>query len=244
MISLGVLSLKLYLVSGPDSTEEIKSAASTTDWLAAGLHGLLPEAVRPDLTKLAVAGHSRGGKVAFALALGLVATPSLKFSALMGIDPVDGMGKGKQTPPPVLTYVPRSFDTRVAAMVVGSGLGEVKRNPLFPACAPEGVNHRDFFAECRPPACYFVAKDYGHSDVLDDDTPGARGKITYCTCKNGPARGPMRAFVGGAMVAFMRAYLEGDARDLLALRDDLGVSPVELSPVTFLLDEEKRELLA
>ncbi|MQL76322.1 hypothetical protein Taro_008710 [Colocasia esculenta] len=236
-----VVAPQLYLYSGADSTEEIKSTASTIDWLETGLCHLLPEAVLPDLTKLAIAGHSRGGKVAFALALGLVAAPtSLKFSAVMGIDPVDGMSKGKQTPPPVLTYVPGSFDlSPAAAMVVGSGLGEVKRNPLFPACAPKGVNHRDFFAECQPPACYFVAEDYGHTDMLDDETPGARGKVTRCTCKNGPERGPMRAFVGGAMVAFMRAYLEGDAADLLAIRDDPGVAPVELSPVTFLLDEEK-----
>jgi chlorophyllase len=34
-------------------------------------------------------------------------------------------------------------------LVIGTGLGEEKRNALFPACAPSGVNHREFYRECR-----------------------------------------------------------------------------------------------
>uniref|UniRef100_A0A2N9F4N3 Chlorophyllase n=1 Tax=Fagus sylvatica TaxID=28930 RepID=A0A2N9F4N3_FAGSY len=162
------------------------------------------------------------------------AATSLKFSALIGIDPVDGMDKGKQTPPPVLTYVPHTFDLDVAVMVIGTGLGEVKKNPLFPPCAPKGVNHEDFFNECQEPACHFVVKDYGHLDVLDDDTKGFRGKATYCLCKNGKSREPMRRFVGGIVVAFMKAYLLGDHIDLMAIRDGHETSPVELKTIEFL----------
>ncbi|KAB2625464.1 chlorophyllase-2 [Pyrus ussuriensis x Pyrus communis] len=136
---------------------------------------------------------------------------SLKFSTLIGIDPVDGMDTGKQTPPPMLTYVPQSFDLEMPVMVIGSGLGEVKRNILFPPCAPKGVNHEDFFNECWKLACYFVAKDYGHLDMLNDHTKEITGKATYCLCKNGNSRQPMRRFVGGVMVAFIKAYLEGDS---------------------------------
>ncbi|XP_042516480.1 chlorophyllase-2 [Macadamia integrifolia] len=230
-----VIAPQLYTVAGPDTSEEIKAAAAITDWLSAGLQYVLPPDVRPSLTKLGLAGHSRGGKAAFALALGYTTT-SLKFSALMGIDPVDGMDKGKQTPPPVLTYVPRSFDLDMAVLVVGSGLGEVKKNPLFPPCAPKGVNHEDFFNECRAPVSYFVVKDYGHVDMLDDDTKGFKGKATYCFCKNGKAREPMRRFVGGVVVAFMKAYLEGDHTDLMAIRGgkEIGV-PVALQTVKFLV---------
>lgn len=120
-------------------------------------------------------------------------------------------------------------------MVIGSGLGEVKRNPLFPPCAPKGVNHEDFFKECREPAYHFVAKDYGHLDMLDDDTKGVRGKSTYCLCKNGKCRKPMRKFTGGVAVAFMKAYLGGDFSNLEAIGDKHQATPVELETAEFLL---------
>ncbi|CAL1396578.1 unnamed protein product [Linum trigynum] len=230
-----VIAPQLYTVAGPDATEEINSAAAITNWLPEGLHQFLPGSVKPDLTRLGLAGHSRGGKTAFALALKkeLATTTTLRFSVLIGVDPVDGMDTGKQTHPPVLTYVPGSFDLDMPVMVIGSGLGELRRNPLFPACAPKGVNHEQFFRECREPACYFVVKDYGHLDMLDDETRGVRGKVSYCLCKNGESREPMRRFVAGAMVGFMRAYMEGDSDDLKAIRaGDTG--PIELTTAQFL----------
>ncbi|MED6119878.1 Chlorophyllase-2 [Stylosanthes scabra] len=212
-----VIAPQLYTVAGPDTSDEIHSAAAITNWLSEGLTKLVPPNVRPNFSKLAVAGHSRGGKTAFGLALRkLNMTTNLRISAVIGVDPVDGMEKGKQTPPPVLSYVPQSFEVDMAALVIGSGLGEVKRNPLFPPCAPKGVNHENFFNECQKPAWYFVAKDYGHLDMLDDDTKGLAGKATYCLCKNGESRKPMRMFVGGVIVAFLKAYLNGDNTHLLA----------------------------
>ncbi|CAI9118384.1 OLC1v1019949C1 [Oldenlandia corymbosa var. corymbosa] len=231
-----VVAPQLYLVTGCDATEEIKSAAAITNWFPEGLQDCLPPNVRPNLSKLALSGHSRGGKEAFALALGrVIPKPPLKFSALIGVDPVDGMDKGKQTPPPVLTYIPHSFDLEMPVLVLGSGLGEIKRNPLYPPCAPKGVNHGDFFNECEKPAYYFVVKDYGHVDMLDDDTKGIRGKATYCFCKNGKSREPMRRFVGGVMVAFLRAYLEDDSEDLEAIRTGEAVLPVVIQKQDFLL---------
>lgn len=225
----------MYSIAGPDASDEIKVTAEITDWLPQGLQNFLPPNVQPNLNKLALAGHSRGGKVAFGLALGKCKTAtSLKISALIGIDPVDGMDKGKQTPPPILTYIPHSFDLEMAVMVIGSGLGEVKKNPIFPACAPKGVNHKDFYNECKEPACYFVAKDYGHLDMLDDATPGIRGKATYCLCKNGKSRQPMRRFTGGVVVAFLKAYLEDNVRDLVGIKDGHIVPPVEIQTVDFL----------
>ncbi|KAL3507830.1 hypothetical protein ACH5RR_033212 [Cinchona calisaya] len=227
-----VIAPQLYSVAGPDSTEEIKSTAAITNWFSEALQTYLPSHVRPNLSKLALSGHSRGGKVAFAVALGKAIT-SLKFSALIGVDPVDGMDKGKQTPPPILTYIPHSFDIDMAVLVLGSGLGEVKRNPLFPPCAPKGVNHEDFYNECRKPAYHFVAEDYGHVDMLNDDTTGIRGKATYCLCKNGKSREPMRRFVGGVMVAFLKAYLEDNSMDLESIKDGHLTASVVLQKVDF-----------
>ncbi|TMW85171.1 hypothetical protein EJD97_023627 [Solanum chilense] len=206
-----VVAPQLYLVEGTDTTTDIKSTAEITNWLPDGLHRYLPSHVGPNLKKLALAGHSRGGKAAFALTL----------------------GKVTNTTPPVLTYIPQSFNLDMAVMVIGSGLGEVKRDPLFPACAPKGVNHRDFYNECVRPACYVVAKDYGHVDMLDDETKGVRGKATYGLCKNGKCREPMRRFVGGIVIAFLEDYLKGNSSDLMAIKDGYVTLPVELQDMDF-----------
>lgn len=190
---------------------------------------LLPPVVRPNLSKAPLGGHSRGGKIAFGLALSYISNPSnrIKYSAVAGIDPVEGLMKGIPIPPLVLTYVPHSFDLDMAALVVGSGLGEIKRNPLFFACAPKGVNHEEFYSECRSPAL----------DTLDDETKGIKGAVTYCACKNGKSREPMRSFVGGITVAFMKAYLEGDDSYLNAIKDGKDINlPAQLQTVEFLKD--------
>uniref|UniRef100_A0A7N0TU84 chlorophyllase n=1 Tax=Kalanchoe fedtschenkoi TaxID=63787 RepID=A0A7N0TU84_KALFE len=227
-----VVAPQLYTLAGPDCTDEIDSAAEIACWFPKGLKHFLPQKIQPDLSKLALSGHSRGGKVAFALAL---RKTMLKFSALIGIDPVDGMDKGVQTPPPVLTYVPNSFDIGMPVIVIGSGLGEVKKNAVFPPCAPSGVNHWDFYIECKSPACYFVAKDYGHLDMLDDKTRGIRGAASYCLCMSGKSREPMRRFVGGAIVAFMKSYLGGEPEHLMLLKNQDIAAPLELQQVHFRL---------
>ncbi|XP_023548652.1 chlorophyllase-2, chloroplastic [Cucurbita pepo subsp. pepo] len=230
-----VIAPQLYSVAGPDTSEEIKATAAVINWLPEGLRQHLPPHVNPNLNKIALSGHSRGGKTSFALALALAEQKSPKLSALIGLDPVDGTGSGKQTHPPVLKYIPQSFDLGVPVLVIGSGLGELKRNPLFPPCAPKGINHEEFFEECRNPAHYFVAKDYGHLDLLDDETGGLRGKASYCLCKNGESREPMRRFVGGAVVAFLKAYLNGEDGDLRAIEDGDLCLPVHLQTVESLL---------
>ncbi|KAL6214659.1 hypothetical protein ACLB2K_014091 [Fragaria x ananassa] len=102
-------------------------------------------------------------------------------------------------------------------------------------CAPDGVNHKEFFNESKPPCAHFVAKDYGHMDMLDDDPPGLVGALSGCLCKNGS--GPkdlMRKSVGGIVVAFLKAYLNGEDGDLLAIVADPGLSPAKLDPVKFI----------
>ncbi|KAI3866023.1 hypothetical protein MKW92_028629 [Papaver armeniacum] len=203
-----------------------------TEWLSNGLGSILPPLVRPNLSKAALGGHSRGGKLAFALALSYTSNPPssngdsslIKYSALVGIDPVEGPRKGMQLPPVVLTYVPRSFDLDMAALVVGSGLGEIRTSALIHACAPKGVNHKEYFNECQSPAYHFVVKDYGHMDTLDDVTRGVKGVATYRACKRGKSREPMRRFVG-------------DHSYLSAIKDEKDTSlPVQLETVEFLKD--------
>ncbi|TVT99183.1 hypothetical protein EJB05_55452, partial [Eragrostis curvula] len=223
-----VVGPQLYTVSGPDTTDEINAAAAVIDWLAGGLSSVLPPDVHPNLTKVSVAGHSRGGKVAFALALGH-AKFSPPLAALVAVDPVDGMAAGKQTPPPILTGRARSLHVGAPVMVIGTGLGELPNGPLLPPCAPLGVSHAAFFDECAGAACHLVARDYGHLDMMDDDTPGVRGMLTRAVCRSGGARAPMRRFVGGATVSFLRKWVGGDGAALEGIRARPETAPVVLS---------------
>ncbi|CAL5075505.1 unnamed protein product [Urochloa decumbens] len=204
-----------------------------------GLPSLLPAGVDADLSKLALAGHSRGGHTAFALALGHAKT-TLKFSALVGIDPVAGTGRSSQLPPAILTYAPSSFSFSSPApvMVIGTGLGGGKENALFPPCAPGEVSHAEFYRECKPPCYHLVAKDYGHLDMLDDDAP----ELVTCLCKGGEGcKGVMRRTVAGIMVAFLRSALggggeeDGDGDYLKAILRDPALAPTTLDPVEYRL---------
>lgn len=172
--------------------------------------------------------------MAFALALGYAST-SLKFSALVGLDPVGGMSKNCQTEPKILSHVPQSFNISVPVCVIGTGLGEESQLCIPCPCAPAGVNHAEFFMESRPPCSHFVATDYGHMDMLDDNPPGVIGRLSGCMCKNGKgSRCDMRRCVGGLFVAFLKACLEGDGGDFKAIVDEPDLAPVKLDPVEFI----------
>ncbi|OMO81370.1 Chlorophyllase [Corchorus capsularis] len=54
--------------------------------------------------------------------------------------------------------------------VTGTGLGLDSKGCGIPPCAPEGLGPEELFKECRPPWAHFVAENYGHMDVLDDDS--------------------------------------------------------------------------
>ncbi|KAK6940775.1 Chlorophyllase [Dillenia turbinata] len=231
-----VVAPQLYLPPNDmaNGSEELENAATVTNWLPKGLQGLLPTNVQPDFTKIALAGHSRGGKAAFALALGLAHT-SLKFTLLIGLDPVAGFSKCKicQTPPIILTYFPRAFNINMPVAVIGTGLGSEPRY-LVLSCAPRGVNHDEFYEECKPPRYHFVTTEYGHMDMLDDNPNGLLGMAANCSCVNGKGpREPMRKCVGGIMVAFIRAYFGGNRGDLKAILLDPEIAPVKLDSVEF-----------
>uniref|UniRef100_A0A453NH86 Chlorophyllase n=1 Tax=Aegilops tauschii subsp. strangulata TaxID=200361 RepID=A0A453NH86_AEGTS len=130
--------------------------------------------------------------------------------------------------PQILTYEPSSFGMAMPVLVIGTGLGEEKKNIFFPPCAPKDVNHAEFYRECRPPCYYFVTKDYGHLDMLDDDAP----KFITCVCKDGNGcKGKMRRCVAGIMVAFLNAALGEKDADLEAILRDPAVAPTTLDPV-------------
>ncbi|XP_048227212.1 chlorophyllase-1-like [Ricinus communis] len=214
-----------------DGQKEVDLSTEVANWLPSGLKSVLNGGVQANLDKLAISGHSRGGKTAFAIQFGY-STDALttKFSALVGLDPVAGHSKESRTDPKVLTYAPHSFNLSIPVSVIGTGLGSQPQT-LF-ACAPDGVNHAEFYNECRPPANHFVATDYGHMDMLNDDLSGLMGIMAKILCKNSnKPKDPMRKTVGGIIVAFLKAYFYGNSRDYNTILQDPSVSPATLCPV-------------
>lgn len=106
---------------------------------------------RPNLSKLTLAGHSRGGKTAFCMLLGLADSPlSIQFSGLIGIDPVagfqiPGINYNMEIPPKIITNNSKPFDINVPTLIIGTELGEEAKGCLAPPCAPAGLNHEQFY---------------------------------------------------------------------------------------------------
>ncbi|KAJ4731093.1 Chlorophyllase-1 [Rhynchospora pubera] len=219
-----VVAPQLFSILPQSSTKDITSVAAVTNWLPSGLQSLLPTDVKPDLEKLALSGHSRGGHTSFSLALGHAQT-TLKFTALIGIDPVAGTSKSSQLEPKILN---NESKLDIPALVIGSGLGEESIIFMAPACAPKGVNHKEFYNKCSSPCYHFVVTKYGHMDMLDDD---AFNLMTKCMCKNGKCRDIMRRCTAGITVAFLKAYIEKEAEYLNLIWSNPGLAPGELEPV-------------
>ncbi|KZV50452.1 chlorophyllase-1 [Dorcoceras hygrometricum] len=208
--------------------DEIKIATKVTNWLSTGLETILPENLKPDLSRLALLGHSRGGKTAFSLALNQHLT-SLKFKALLGMDPVAGPSPPGRVEPEVLTYIPQSFNLSLPVGIIGTGLSN-KSKGIIPSFAPNGINHAEFFNESKPPAYYFLAKDYGHCDILDD----SKVALASLLCKSGKgSKELMRNGVGGIIVAFLKAYLAGENDNLQSIVDAPSAAPITLGPVIY-----------
>lgn len=238
IVSHGFIAVapQLYELLPPSGQDEINSASEVANWLSENLSSLLlseNKNIIADFTKVAISGHSRGGKIAFALALGHATEPALsfKFSVLIGIDPVDGLNKtALWLEPHILTYKPCSFDLDIPIAVIGTGLGSENSNNISLPCAPDGLNHKEFFNECQSPRAHFVAKDFGHMDMLDDDA-GTVGQFLKCLCKKGCPKDHMRRATGGIIVAFLNAYLNDDSGDLLAIVANPSLSPATLEDV-------------
>lgn len=211
--------------------KDIESTSQIINWIAGGgLAHVLKDIfrlkdVKPDLSKVALAGHSRGGDTAFSVALGLGDAKTklaLKLSALIGIEPVAGASKDHQMEPKVLTFKPQSLDVGMPVMVLGTG----KTCP----CAPDHVNHAEFYDECKPPRYHLVVKDYGHLDMVDDHVLMFFHNLA-CQANSDDTNGLVRRTMGGAMVAFMRATMDHKDEDLNAILADKQLAPATLEPV-------------
>lgn len=187
------------LLGEPTVAEELESAIAFVEWArgrsaeAAGV-GVCAE-------RIGVAGHSRGGSIAFCIAQ---RRPEL-VAAVAGVDPVDttagriGLGKS-------VVGAPLVYDA--ATLVIGTGgNGDCE--------TPTDFAHGRFFDAAPSPAWHLIATNYAHSDMIDPDVN--RRLLPICPLHAQPER--MVRFCGGALAGFFRASLQADAGAVVYLED-------------------------
>jgi len=192
-----------YACAPPPALEAAKGLVLLR-WIERYIDTVLP--VTADTSRIGIAGHSRGGQIAFRIALNAVDT----IAAVAGVDPVDGLEMFRQTK---VTDRPWSLPT--PAFVIGTGLGPVMPdNATFPlACAPADIGHEIFYTSCPGPAWHAVALDNGHADMIDEED------FVEGICPGGPDRNGMRSFTAGGLAAFFSGILQGSSQALPVLSD-------------------------
>lgn len=128
---------------------------------------------------ITLAGHSRGGQLAWRLA------SRLAPAALLLLDPVDGSGRGTS---PDAAAAPAEFDCRTVILAATPG-----------RCAPHHIGP-EVFAAASPPGLRHAAVDGGHADILS----GRRLWIARMLCPGAADPDPVRRAFAGLAIAALR----------------------------------------
>ena len=181
--------------------------------------------VVPDLERMMISGHSRGGKVAYAMALGLLQSKSqdqhVKYVGLFALDPVDGAGKPME--PPIVTR--DDVDLAFPVFILGTEYGSQCALP----CAPPCCSHSAYAKVTRAEWKYHVkALEYGHMDFLDD---------SWCwpsiMCKRGNDKERLRKVSAALLLSFFESVLTGSRASLVDAISNASIRlDLELSSTT------------
>ena len=159
--------------------------------------------VVPDLERMMISGHSRGGKVAYAMALGLLQSKSYdphKYVGLFALDPVDG-GPGGPTDPPIV--IRKDVALAFPVFILGTEYGSEDLFVPLTACAPACCNYSAYAKVTHAPVVYhLMALKFGHLDVLDDSI-----YWSSLVCKSGKEKEPLRKVSGALLLAFFESIL-------------------------------------
>ena len=142
---------------------------------------------RLDGGRIGLAGHSRGGLIAWMMAAGLP-----EVAAVAGIDPVDKNGNKKLTDHAL---------AGAASLTIGTGLES--------SCRPAGSNYVNFYGATHHahPAWQILAEGYGHMDMLDRS---CGLPCSMCSSGTGSADRLIQVAAGGT-VALFDEFLKGES---------------------------------
>jgi chlorophyllase len=195
--------------SYPTPEEEAALGVQIISWVQENIRDIVP--VNADASLLGLAGHSRGGQIAYRMAMQV---PD-KITALCGVDPVDGLVIFGQE---LAITGPLTFD--IPTYILGTGLGPVPPpdTQFDLSCAPADIGYQHFYDNSPSPSWLAVATEYGHADMIDeaDLCPSEPCSIF---CPGGPERDAMRSFTAGTLAAFFSGTLQKNHQALSVLTD-------------------------
>jgi pimeloyl-ACP methyl ester carboxylesterase len=162
--------------------------------------------VRLDPFRVALVGHSLGGKLSF------LAAAERPVQAVVGLDPVDGGAPGVIDPVRFPSAVAVLGSVRAPVLLLGAEYG--KRVKFGTPCAPQDANFRKFFEASLAPALKVEQRGAGHVDYLDNHNCG----LLCSVCWPGDDPPAVRAQAQTYVLLFLQGYLLGEEEALVALR--------------------------
>ncbi|MCB9636995.1 MAG: hypothetical protein H6721_33220 [Sandaracinus sp.] len=181
------------LFGGPTNAAERDAAIAAIDWATS----TAPFASRVDATRIAAAGHSRGGKVAV-----MIAAADSRVGAALLLDPVNGCGPGQSYSADCPDVTSMGFAPSLTIPV--GVMGETNNaSGGFMPCAPRDQNYQTVFDELDA-APWAVAWTFTGADHMDfADSAGFAG----AACPDGPGDdATIRNQVRAMTVAFFRRH--------------------------------------
>ena len=193
-----------YVVLIPTFGDSIFAAIDHAD-LAMALRSMVdmavaidsPLGVAVDSDTIALAGHSRGGKVAI-----LASIQDSRIGAVFAMDPVDTAGGPGAQPSPANPSVTPELMVSLSAPIgiVGAGLGATG----FVPCAPPAENYAAYYAETSSPSYQWVLPEAGHNDFAE-----GLSIFLATACQGGGEQAAVQGFSGTTMIAFLHKHLLG-----------------------------------
>lgn len=182
--------------------ELANDAIALLDWLITQNNTAnTPLSGRLDVTRVGMAGHSRGGKQAF-----LAAIRDTRITSVAGIDPVDSKPPGFGSPadypsvtPELMPQLTQPLGVLGAGLAGGSGIS---------ACAPTDENWSRYADEAPGRLVRWLLPRAGHLDFLDGCA--ANPNLINCPlCTIGDAPAGAHAAAQAFLVAYFGSTLTG-----------------------------------
>jgi pimeloyl-ACP methyl ester carboxylesterase len=162
--------------------------------------------VRLDPFRVALVGHSLGGKLSF------LAAAERNVRAVVGLDPVDGGAPGITDPVRFPSAVAAIGSVRAPVLLLGAEYGE--RVKFGTPCAPQDANFRKFFEAAPGPALEVEQRGAGHVDYLDNPNCG----LLCSVCWPGDDPTTTRPQAQNYVLLFLQGYLLREDQARVELR--------------------------